>query len=83
MSKIVIMKKINLVILFILVTYQVILAQRVLFKSFSDENGLSGSDVNCVLQDRKGFIWIGTDNGLNRFDGNDFKIFKQICLTIT
>ena len=71
------MIKINLVILFILVTYQVILAQRVLFKSFSEENGLSGSNINCVLQDRKGFVWIGTDNGLNRFDGNDFKIFKQ------
>src|SRR2546429_7553718 len=36
------------------------------------EQGLSNNNVNCLLQDRTGFLWIGTDNGLNRFDGYQF-----------
>jgi signal transduction histidine kinase/ligand-binding sensor domain-containing protein/DNA-binding response OmpR family regulator len=71
------MKNLNFILIAVLIAFQSVLAQSVIFKSFSDENGLSGSDVNCVMQDRKGFIWIGTENGLDRFDGNDFKVFRQ------
>lgn len=49
-------------------------AQR--FTHYNIENGLSDNQVQCILQDRKGFMWIGTNDGLNRFDGNEFKIFK-------
>lgn len=46
-----------------------IIAQNVLsFKNYSVENGLSDFTVNCIFQDSYGFIWIGTSNGLNRFD---------------
>ncbi len=38
--------------------------------------GLSQSSVHAILQDRLGFIWFGTEDGLNRYDGNDFKIFR-------
>lgn len=38
--------------------------------------GLSQSAVNCILQDRQGFLWIGTQDGLNRYDGYTFKIFR-------
>ncbi|MBC7867902.1 MAG: histidine kinase, partial [Gloeobacteraceae cyanobacterium ES-bin-316] len=40
-------------------------------------NGLSNNKVNCILQDKRGFTWIGTDDGLNRYDGNNFIIFKN------
>jgi len=33
--------------------------------------------VNCLLQDRRGFIWIGTDDGLNRYDGKNFVTFQN------
>jgi signal transduction histidine kinase/ligand-binding sensor domain-containing protein len=33
--------------------------------------------VNCILQDTRGFVWIGTDDGLNRYDGNKFLIYRN------
>ncbi|KAA6439781.1 response regulator [Dyadobacter flavalbus] len=47
------------------------------FRQISTENGLSDNYTNCVFQDRRGFIWIGTRGGLNRYDGNEFKIFRN------
>lgn len=46
------------------------------FEHISLEEGLSQSVINAVLQDRKGFLWVGTDDGLNRYDGYGFTIFK-------
>jgi ligand-binding sensor domain-containing protein len=46
------------------------------FEKINADNGLSHNKVNCILQDRRGFIWIGTEDGLNRFDGNDFLVFR-------
>lgn len=40
------------------------------------QDGLSNNKVNCVLQDKAGFIWFGTEDGLNRFDGYEFKVFR-------
>ncbi|MBK7336938.1 MAG: hypothetical protein IPJ00_12540 [Saprospirales bacterium] len=54
-------------------------------KYFGLEDGLSHRDVQCIHQDRQGFIWIGTNYGLNRFDGYDFKWFtkeKMACSPI-
>ncbi|HEX6915148.1 MAG TPA: two-component regulator propeller domain-containing protein, partial [Chitinophagaceae bacterium] len=39
---------------------------------------LSHNTVFSILQDRQGFIWIGTGNGLNRFDGSDTKVYKPV-----
>lgn len=41
------------------------------------EEGLSQSTILSIIQDRKGFLWIGTANGLNRYDGYSFKIFSH------
>ncbi|GAB4499919.1 MAG: hypothetical protein OHK003_17840 [Anaerolineales bacterium] len=46
------------------------------FEQISLEEGLSQSVVNAILQDRKGFLWVGTDDGLNRYDGYGFKVYK-------
>ena len=42
---------------------------------YSSESGLPGREVNCAMQDSDGFIWLGTKNGLSRFDGENFKSF--------
>ena len=41
------------------------------------EHGLSNNIVNSLYQDRFGFIWMGTYDGLNRYDGYSFKIFRN------
>lgn len=47
------------------------------FRHYQVENGLSHNTVMCSLQDEKGFMWLGTKDGLNRFDGNAFKVFRH------
>ncbi len=41
------------------------------------ENGLSQNTIDCILKDSRGFMWFGTWNGLNRYDGYNFKIYKK------
>jgi ligand-binding sensor domain-containing protein len=41
-------------------------------ENFTIDNGLSQNSINCIVQDNVGFIWIGTQNGLNRYDGYTF-----------
>jgi len=48
-----------------------------LFENISIPEGLSNSGVNYVFQDSNGFLWISTADGLNRYDGNNIKIFKN------
>jgi two-component sensor histidine kinase/ligand-binding sensor domain-containing protein len=47
------------------------------FKHISVTDGLSVSNVNCFLHDSKGFMWIGTANGLNKYDGYNFIVYKN------
>jgi signal transduction histidine kinase/ligand-binding sensor domain-containing protein/DNA-binding response OmpR family regulator len=47
------------------------------FEHLTVEDGLSVNTVICFLQDSRGFLWIGTYNGLNRYDGYNFKTFKN------
>jgi ligand-binding sensor domain-containing protein len=48
------------------------------FKKIGMENGLSHRKVNCILQDRRGFLWFGTEDGLNRYDGRYIVSFKYL-----
>ena len=47
------------------------------FSSLTVEDGLSQSSVYAVLQDRNGFLWIATEDGLNRYDGYSFKVYRH------
>src|SRR5215211_7330448 len=46
------------------------------FDHISIEHGLSQSSVQVIFQDHRGFLWFGTEDGLNRYDGYNFKIYK-------
>lgn len=52
-------------------------AQPFYFDHFQVEEGLSNNAVFCSVQDRNGFLWFGTRDGLNRFDGYTFKIYQN------
>ncbi len=52
-------------------------ARAMRFEHLSIEEGLSQSVVNCVLQDRSGFLWLGTQGGLNRYDGYGFEVYRH------
>jgi ligand-binding sensor domain-containing protein/signal transduction histidine kinase len=45
--------------------------------TFTSEHGLSQNNVSCIIKDRDGFIWLGTGDGLNRFDGYSFIQFTH------
>lgn len=51
--------------------------ENVTFQHYSVENGLSQNTVMAIMQDRKGFMWFGTWDGLNKFDGYEFTIYKS------
>ncbi len=51
--------------------------QRVKFEKYSIGDGLSHLGVSSFCQDKKGFLWVGTYDGLNRFDGLNFKVYKH------
>ena len=68
---------INGIIFLSLIFSDFIQSQNLNFGHISVEDGLSNSYVNCLLQDKTGFIWFGTDDGLNRFDGYEIKIYRN------
>lgn len=47
------------------------------FKHFNLAQGLSSSTVEVIFQDSRGFVWVGTRDGLNRYDGNEVLVFKN------
>ena len=52
-------------------------ARQYSFTQYSTANGLVSNHVNAVGQDKKGYIWLATTNGLQRFDGREFITFKH------
>jgi ligand-binding sensor domain-containing protein len=47
------------------------------FINFSNKDGLSSNIVNAIHKDRFGYMWFGTDDGLNKFDGANFTVYKH------
>lgn len=50
---------------------------QVIFNKINQTNGLSNDRVSSIVKEKNGFVWIGTINGLNRFDGNKIKIYNK------
>ena len=50
-------------------------AKQYAFKIYSKQEGLRNQVINCLLQDHEGFLWVGTENGLYRYDGYRFQFF--------
>jgi ligand-binding sensor domain-containing protein/signal transduction histidine kinase/DNA-binding response OmpR family regulator len=46
------------------------------YLTYTTENGLSNNIVTAITQDNNGYMWFGTEDGLNRFDGQNFKIYR-------
>jgi ligand-binding sensor domain-containing protein len=55
--------------------YSSIQGQQLLFENYSSEQGLSQNSCYTITQDEDGFMWFGTQDGLNRYDGKRFRIF--------
>jgi ligand-binding sensor domain-containing protein/signal transduction histidine kinase len=71
-------KNISYLLLTMLALYgQELMGQSISFTHYQVENGLSNNAVLCSLQDKNGFMWLGTKDGLNRFDGYTFKVFRN------
>ncbi len=56
----------------VFLAYSSIHSQEYKFNSFTKLNGLPSNKITSINQDHKGYLWIGTDKGLSRFDGNSF-----------
>jgi len=52
-------------------------ARQVRFRTYTPSDGLSQATARALVQDRDGFVWIGTQDGLNRFDGYSFRVYKH------
>lgn len=64
--------------LFIFPSYLLVASESNYFYSnYSPSDGLVHKTINCMMQDRDGFLWIGTSNGVSRFDGYSFRNFKH------
>ncbi len=70
------MFRIKLIILFFIIQIDLAFTQELNFEQISTEQGLSNSLVTTIIQDKQGFIWVGTEAGLNRYDGYRFKTFN-------
>ncbi len=71
------LKKTILIFATLLFTSRLLQGQSWYFRHFQVENGLSNNAVICSVQDKNGFLWFGTKDGLDRFDGYSFKIFRS------
>jgi ligand-binding sensor domain-containing protein/two-component sensor histidine kinase len=67
----------QLVIFLFLITFLISQKSNIRFEAINADNGLSNNSVYAIGQDGKGFLWFGTQDGLNRFDGINFEIFKK------
>ena len=69
-------------VIFLFFLSSVIIAQdEFLYENITVADGLSSSSFNpfeTIFQDKYGFLWFGTTDGLNRYDGYEFKVYKNI-----
>lgn len=68
------------VLFFLIMSGSRVLAGEKVFsaRQFTISDGLSSNSIMAVYQDSKGFLWVGTQDGLNRYDGRKFEVFRHI-----
>ena len=71
------MKKLKHILLVLMLLVPLAAAAVYLFKMLDTRNGLTISQINCVLKDSRGYIWLGTPSGLYRYDGYVFRNFQS------
>lgn len=71
------MKSLLYLILILCCVFLPVKAQHYNIKKLDIEQGISSNYAVSITQDKKGFLWFATESGLNRFDGNKFKIYKK------
>ncbi len=71
------MKTTKKILLILLLSLPLVVVADHLFKTLDAHDGLTSSQVNCILKDSRGYVWFGTPAGLYRFDGYTFKNFQS------
>jgi serine phosphatase RsbU (regulator of sigma subunit)/ligand-binding sensor domain-containing protein len=71
------MMKISSWLIFLFLTINILPQNNLVFEHYSVQNGLPNPTVYELLQDQYGFLWIGTGDGLCRYDGYEFKVYKN------
>lgn len=70
-------KKIHFTVFITLLPILLLGQQNIIFKHYSTQDGLSHGSIVNIIRDAKGFMWFATWDGLNRFDGHNFKVYKS------
>lgn len=60
-----------------IMTLQVAAQEEINFTAITTRNGLSSNTINTILKDRFGLMWLGTDDGLDRFDGTNYTVYRN------
>ncbi|MGL1887616.1 MAG: response regulator [Reichenbachiella sp.] len=73
------MTRVMIILLSLIFVSNLLFAQttEIKFSHLQQSDGLSSSDITCFVQDDRGFIWIGTVDGLNRYDGYNIDIYRN------
>ncbi|EDM34646.1 two-component system sensor histidine kinase/response [Pedobacter sp. BAL39] len=67
----------NILFIFLCCTCRIAVAQDLKFKHIGLDAGLSNSTIECIIQDHRGFIWFGTRDGLNKYDGLQITVYRN------
>lgn len=67
----------NVLFILLFMSVQISFAQNLKFKHIGIDEGLSNSTIECIIQDHRGFLWFGTRDGLNKYDGEQITVFKS------
>jgi len=70
-------QKIGLFILLFFYILKINAQESIRFERITIRDGLSQNTITCILQDRMGYLWIGTLDGLNKYNGLDFEVYKN------